>query len=40
MDRAALDGVKLEYEVRGAGEPVVLVHNGAGVDWFKPGFTM
>lgn len=36
MDRAALEGFELEYEVRGAGEPVVLVHNGAGVDWFKP----
>src|SRR5258705_9157177 len=35
-DRAALDGVELEYEVRGAGEPVVLVHHGAGVDWFRP----
>jgi pimeloyl-ACP methyl ester carboxylesterase len=36
MDRAALDGVELEYEVRGAGEPVVLVHHGAGADWFSP----
>jgi len=35
-DRAALDGVELEYEVRGAGEPVVLVHHGAGMDWFRP----
>jgi hypothetical protein len=24
MDRAALEGVELEYEVRGAGEPFVL----------------
>lgn len=36
MDRAVLDGVELEYEIRGAGEPVVLVHHGAGADWFKP----
>jgi pimeloyl-ACP methyl ester carboxylesterase len=36
MDRAALDGVELEYEIRGAGEPVVLVHHGAGADWFSP----
>jgi pimeloyl-ACP methyl ester carboxylesterase len=36
IDRAALDGVELEYEVRGAGEPVVLVHHGAGADWFSP----
>jgi pimeloyl-ACP methyl ester carboxylesterase len=36
MDRAALDGVELEYEIRGAGEPVVLVHHGAGADWFGP----
>ena len=36
MDRAALNGVELEYESRGAGEPVVLVHHGAGADWFKP----
>ena len=26
--RAALDGIELEYEVRGAGEPVVPVHAG------------
>jgi pimeloyl-ACP methyl ester carboxylesterase len=36
MDRAALDGIELEYEIRGAGEPVVLVHHGAGADWFSP----
>jgi hypothetical protein len=28
MSRASLDGVELEYEVRGVGEPVVLVHAG------------
>jgi pimeloyl-ACP methyl ester carboxylesterase len=36
MKRAALDGVDLEYEITGAGEPVVFVHHGAGVDWFDP----
>jgi pimeloyl-ACP methyl ester carboxylesterase len=36
MDRAVLGGVELEYEVRGSGEPVVLVHHGAGADWFRP----
>lgn len=34
--RAVLDGVELEYEVRGAGEPVILVHAGVFADWFKP----
>src|SRR5262245_38516670 len=29
VDRAALDGLELEYEIRGAGEPIVLVHHGA-----------
>jgi pimeloyl-ACP methyl ester carboxylesterase len=36
MDRAALGSVELEYEIRGAGECVVLVHHGAGPDWFRP----
>jgi pimeloyl-ACP methyl ester carboxylesterase len=37
MDRAALDGIELEYEVRGgAGEPVVLIHPGHFADWFTP----
>lgn len=36
MSRAVLNGVELEYEVRGVGEAVVLVHNGAGADWFRP----
>ena len=38
MDRAAFGGIELEYEVRGAGEHVVLVHHGAGADWFYPLF--
>lgn len=36
MNRVAIHGVELEYEFRGAGEPVVLVHHGAGADWFRP----
>ena len=38
MDRAAFDGIELEYEMRGAGEHVVFVHHGAGADWFSPLF--
>jgi pimeloyl-ACP methyl ester carboxylesterase len=36
MARAALDGIELEYEVQGAGEPVVLVHAGLVAEWFRP----
>lgn len=36
MDRALLAGVELEYEVRGVGEPVVLIHPGHFADWFTP----
>jgi pimeloyl-ACP methyl ester carboxylesterase len=36
LNRALLDGIELEYEVRGTGEPVVLVHAGVFADWFKP----
>jgi pimeloyl-ACP methyl ester carboxylesterase len=37
LDRATLRGIELEYEVWGTGEePVVLVHHGVGVDWFRP----
>jgi pimeloyl-ACP methyl ester carboxylesterase len=36
MDRAALEGIELESEVRGAGEPVVLIHPGHFADWFTP----
>jgi pimeloyl-ACP methyl ester carboxylesterase len=35
LERAALDGVELDYEVRGSGEPVVLIHAGVCADWFK-----
>jgi pimeloyl-ACP methyl ester carboxylesterase len=36
MSRAHLDGIELEYEVRGVGEPVVLVHAGVFAGWYKP----
>jgi pimeloyl-ACP methyl ester carboxylesterase len=35
MQRATVEGVELEYEVRGTGEPVVLAHAGVFADWFK-----
>jgi pimeloyl-ACP methyl ester carboxylesterase len=34
MLRAPVDDIRLEYEVRGAGDPVVLVHGGVFADWF------
>ena len=36
MDKASLGDVELEYETRGSGEAVVLVHHGAGPGWFRP----
>jgi pimeloyl-ACP methyl ester carboxylesterase len=36
LERAVFDGVELEYEERGAGEPVVLIHPGHFADWFAP----
>ena len=36
VGRVALNGVELEYEVRGTGEPVVLIHWGVGVVWAGP----
>jgi pimeloyl-ACP methyl ester carboxylesterase len=36
MQRAALGDVVLAYELRGTGESIVLIHHGAGVDWFAP----
>ena len=38
MNRAHIDGVELEYEVWGAGEPVVLVHASFFGDAFAPLF--
>jgi hypothetical protein len=36
MSRATIDGLELEYEIRGSGPPVVLVHAGIFAEWFKP----
>lgn len=36
MTLAKIEGIVLEYDVRGTGEPVVLVHAGIFADWFKP----
>ena len=36
MNRVRIDGRELEYEVRGAGEPVVLVHGSHIADAFAP----
>lgn len=36
MERASVDGVELEYELRGSGEPVVLIHWGVSAMWAEP----
>jgi pimeloyl-ACP methyl ester carboxylesterase len=36
VDRAAVDGLELEYELRGSGEPVVLLHWGVAATWAEP----
>jgi pimeloyl-ACP methyl ester carboxylesterase len=36
MELAQIDGRALEYEIRGAGEPVVLVHGAHVADAFAP----
>jgi pimeloyl-ACP methyl ester carboxylesterase len=36
MERAAIDGVELEYQLRGSGEPVVLIHWGVSAAWAEP----
>jgi pimeloyl-ACP methyl ester carboxylesterase len=36
MERATVDGLELEYELRGLGEPVVLVHWGVSATWAEP----
>jgi hypothetical protein len=36
MGPAALDDFELECEIRGAGEPVILIHPGHFADWFMP----
>lgn len=36
MKRAAVDGLELEYDLRGSGEPVVLIHWGVSATWAEP----
>jgi pimeloyl-ACP methyl ester carboxylesterase len=36
MERATVGGVELEYELRGSGEPVVLIHWGVSATWAEP----
>jgi len=36
MQRAPIDGIELEYELRGDGEAVVLIHAGVCADFFAP----
>jgi pimeloyl-ACP methyl ester carboxylesterase len=36
MSRATVNGVTLDYATRGTGEPVLLVHAGIFVNWFRP----
>ena len=36
MERVAVNGTDLEFEVRGTGEPVLLVHAAIFADFFAP----
>jgi pimeloyl-ACP methyl ester carboxylesterase len=36
MERAAVGGLELEYELQGSGEPVVLIHWGLCAAWAEP----
>jgi pimeloyl-ACP methyl ester carboxylesterase len=36
MERAEVDGITLEYEVSGSGEPVVFIHGALIADAFRP----
>jgi pimeloyl-ACP methyl ester carboxylesterase len=36
MERATLNGIELEYEVAGTGEPVVFIHGALIADAFRP----
>lgn len=36
MERATVGGLELEYELRGSGDPVVLIHWGLGAAWAEP----
>jgi pimeloyl-ACP methyl ester carboxylesterase len=35
-DRVAVDGLELEYDLRGSGDPVVLIHWGVSARWAEP----
>jgi pimeloyl-ACP methyl ester carboxylesterase len=36
MGRAVVDGIELQYELRGSGEPVMLIHWGVASAWAEP----
>jgi pimeloyl-ACP methyl ester carboxylesterase len=36
MQRAGIDGLELQYELRGSGDPVVLLHWGVCAAWAEP----
>ena len=36
MDKVVIDGLTLEFEIRGAGEPVVFIHGALIADAFRP----
>jgi pimeloyl-ACP methyl ester carboxylesterase len=36
MELAAIDGIEVEYELRGSGEPVVVIHWGVSARWAEP----
>jgi len=36
MERANVDGIKLEYEVQGSGDPVVFIHGALMGDTYRP----
>src|SRR5688572_18003210 len=36
MHRAVLADASLVYDLQGSGDSVVLIHHGAGLDWFAP----
>jgi 3-oxoadipate enol-lactonase len=36
MQRAPVDGIELDYEIRGTGDPVVLIHAGVCAEFFRP----
>jgi pimeloyl-ACP methyl ester carboxylesterase len=36
MENATVNGVQLEYEVRGGGEPMLLIHGASVAETFVP----